>query len=66
MITKETLKRTFRTFFQAAIAYIVTNIAIIDFADTSEVIQRAIAGLIVSALAAGIAAIMNLEEKKDE
>lgn len=64
--TKETLKRTLRTFLQAAVAYIVTHSFIIDFTDTNEVVKRALIGLTVSAVSAGIAAIMNLERIEEE
>ena len=64
--TKETLKRALRTFIQAAIAYIVAHLAIIDFTDTEEVIKRALVGVIVSAIAAGIAAIMNIEKVEED
>lgn len=60
-ITKTTIKRALRTFIQAAIAYIVANIALVDFASGKDVAKSAIVGLAVSALAAGIAAVMNLE-----
>lgn len=63
--TKETLKRTIRTFFETAIPYIVTHLAIIDFTDTNEIIKRSIIGLIVSAGAAGIAAALNLEKSEE-
>lgn len=59
--TKETVQRTLRTFIQAAIAYIVANIALVDFSDKS-ILKSAVVGLITSALAAGIAAVMNLEK----
>lgn len=64
MFTKETFRRALRTFLQAAVAYIVTHIAIIDLTDADEVIKRALIGLVVSAISAGIAAAMNLERKE--
>ena len=65
--TKETLRRALRTFAQVAVGYIVTHIPIVDFTDADEVIKRALIGLIVSAISAGIAAAMNLEtEDTDE
>lgn len=63
--TKETLRRMGRTFIQAAVSYIAVNIAVVDFTETDEVLQSAIIGLAVSALSAGIAAVMNLEEVTD-
>lgn len=59
--TKETLYRVARTFLQAAVGYIVANIVLIDFTSDRDIVKTAVTGLIVSALAAGVAAIMNLE-----
>lgn len=60
-ITKETIKRAVRTFAQAFIAYITVHIALIDFSAGKEVVKSALIGLGVSALAAGLAGVMNLE-----
>lgn len=62
-ITKETLRRALRTFCQTAIGYIAVNLTLIDFGSGKEVIESAIAGLIVSAIASGLSAVMNLEAK---
>lgn len=59
--TKETLKRVIRTFLQAALAYIVANWALVDFSSGKDVAKSALIGLVVSAVAAGLAAIMNLQ-----
>lgn len=53
----ECLRRTLRTFLQAAAGYVVVNVAAADFSTRSAVI-----GFCVAAVAAGIAAIMNREE----
>lgn len=60
--TKETLRKATRTFLQTALGYIVVNIAVVDFTGDKAVIKSALIGLCVSALSAGIAAVMNLEE----
>lgn len=60
--TKETLKRALRTFIQAAIAYIAVNITVIDFSNGKEVAKSTLIGLAVSAVSAGVAAVMNLEK----
>lgn len=60
--TKETLRRMGRTFFQAAISYVAVNIAVVDFNAAEDILKSALIGLGVSALSAGIAAVMNLEE----
>ena len=65
-ITKESLRRAFRTFLQTAIAYIAVNISVVDFTAGTDVIKSALMGLIVSAVAAGIAALMNMEPKELE
>lgn len=61
-ITKETLKKAARTCLQTALGYIITNIVFVDFTGDKDVIKSALIGLCVSALSAGIAAVMNLEE----
>lgn len=60
--TKETWRRTLRTFLQTAVAYIAANMCVIDFTAETEVLSSALIGLAVSALAAGLAAVMNLEK----
>ena len=60
-----TLKRTLRTFIQSAAGYIITAIGggLAGYYDAEGHIDTvAIGGLIVSAIAAGIAALMNLPE----
>lgn len=63
--TKETLRRAIRTFLQAVVAYIIANITIVDFSEKS-IAKSALIGLITSALAAGISAVMNLEQTTTE
>ena len=65
-VTKETLKKAGRTFLQAAVGYIVANFAFVDFTATKEVIYSALIGLLASAGAAGVAALMNLEKGNGE
>ena len=60
--TKETLRRAARTFLQTAAAYLAANLCVIDFTASEDVIQSTLFGLVVSAAAAGLAAIMNLEK----
>ena len=68
----ETIRRAGRTFWQAAVGYIVANFAVIvaegNWADV-EWIKSTLLGLGVSAVAAGLAALMNMpviEEDADE
>ena len=63
--TKETLKRTLRTFFQAAVSCLAVSLAAVDFSEENAAITTVLFGIAVSSLAAGFAAIMNLEEKFD-
>ena len=64
---KETIRRAFRTFVQTAIGYIVTNIAILSDPETlqnTDILKTTIIGLIISAISAGLAAVMNLPKKE--
>ncbi len=63
--TKETFKRMLRTFIQAVIGYIVANLAIVDLSSGRDVAKSALIGLCVSALAAGLSAVMNLQKKEE-
>ena len=64
--TMETARRAGRTFVQAFLAYVVVNVAIIDFSAEKAVLKSALIGLAISAVSAGLAAVMNLEVKKDD
>lgn len=65
-ITKNSLIKAFRTFIQSAIAYLAVNFALIDFSDSKQAVKTALVGLGVSALSAGLCAVMNLERKGDD
>lgn len=58
--SKEPVRRGLRTFIQAAAGYVTVNIATFDFSAKDAVI-----GFCVAAIAAGIAAAMNPEQKED-
>lgn len=60
-VTKNTLRRAARTFFQTAAGYICVNVTMLDFSQSREVVRSALTGLTVSAIAAGLSAVMNLE-----
>ena len=64
-ITKETVRRALRTFIQAALSYLLVSLAAVDFAQEGEAVKSLVLGACVSALAAGFAAIMNLETPAD-
>lgn len=64
---KEMIKRALRTFFQAAAGYMAVNItaALGDIGGDLSVIKQAFLCLCVSAVAAGLAAVMNMPRKSD-
>ena len=58
---KEMLWRAARTFIQAFIAYVAANmVAMLSGITEPEVFKQAVLGLIISAVSAGLAALMNL------
>ena len=65
--TKETVRRMIRTFIQAAIGFIASNIVFqisgVNWYE-KDTIKAAAIGLLASSLAAGAAAVMNLEPKR--
>lgn len=63
--TKETLRRTARTFLQAFVGAIVGLLPTVDFTESKDVLKGAIITLIVSGTSAGLSAIMNLEEGEE-
>ncbi len=62
--TKITVKRAVRTFLQTALGYIAVNMIVVDFSADKAVLKSALVGLGVSALSAGLSAVMNLEKKE--
>lgn len=66
--TKNCLKRALRTFLQTAVGYIVTNLAMyfgdLDFGN-EDLLKKAVSGIVISAVAAGLSAVMNLEKKAE-
>ena len=63
--TKETLKRAARTFFQAALSYLLVTLASGEAMTENSEWKTLLTGLLLSSCAAGLAAVMNLE-KDDE
>lgn len=59
--TKETLKRTVRTFLQAIVAYLLVAIPTVDYTADKSALKTVMLGILASAIAAGISAVMNLE-----
>lgn len=60
-LNREPIKRALRTFIQTAVAYILTAVATIDFTD-ADTAKTALIGLAISAIAAGLSAVMNLQK----
>ena len=61
VFTKESIRRADRTFLQAFFGYIVMSAESIDFSAPRETLYTVFVGMGVSALAAGLAAVMNME-----
>ena len=64
--TKESLYRAMRTFIQAMLGYVAVNVVFVDFSSSREVLKTALMGLLVSAVSAGLSAVMNLEKGNKE
>lgn len=60
---KNWIKRALRTFLQAAVGYLVVAVPAVDFSGDGKAVKTALIGIGVSAVAAGLAAAMNLKEK---
>lgn len=60
---KNWIKRALRTFLQAAVGYLVVAVPAVDFSGDGRAVKTALIGIGVSAVAAGLAAAMNLKEK---
>lgn len=61
---KECIRRALRTFIQAAAGYLAANLVIVvSNTDTGDydALKMALIGLVSSAVAAGIAALMNMQ-----
>lgn len=65
MIMKEWAYRALRTFLQSAVGYIVIALPNVDFSEQSKA-KTALIGIGVSAVAAGLAAVMNINTDKEE
>ena len=64
---KETIKRAVRTFWQAFAGYVSVNIvvAVSSTGNDTTALKTALTGLVVAAIAAGLAALMNLPVKME-
>ena len=56
-------RRALRTFVQTAIGYLAVNVAVVDFSADKAALKSCLVGLGVSAVSAGVSAVMNLKEE---
>lgn len=63
---KNWIKRAVRTFIQTAIGYISVNIIAVDWTADKSVVKTAIIGVSISAVAAGLAAVINFIEDENK
>lgn len=59
---KEWARRALRTFIQTAVGYAVVAVPSVDFSGEKNAVKAALVGIGVSAVAAGLAAVMNIRE----
>ena len=62
-LKKNCVKRALRTFVQTAIGYLAVNIAVVDFSADKASLKSCLVGLGVSAVSAGVSAVMNLKDE---
>ena len=62
---KDWQKRALRTFMQTAVGYVCTAIVTVDWGADKAIIKAAVTGIIVSAIAGGISAAMNIYDEKN-
>lgn len=60
---KNWVRRALRTFIQTAVGYIVVAVPSVDFSGENNAVKAALVGIGVSAVAAGLAAAMNIKEE---
>ena len=62
---KDWQKRALRTFMQTAVGYFCTAIVAVDWGADKAIIKATVTGIIVSAIAGGISAAMNIYDEKN-
>ena len=60
---KNWVKRALRTFIQTAVGYVCTAIVTVDWGADKAIIKATVTGIIVSAIAGGISAAMNIYDE---
>jgi hypothetical protein len=63
---KNWVKRAVRTFIQSAVGYFCTAIVTVDWGADKAIIKAAVTGIIVSAIAGGISAAMNIYDEHNQ
>lgn len=64
-ITKETIKRTLKTFIQTFSAYLIVQLPLIDYSQNKETVKSLLLGTFVTAIASALAFVMNLQPKQN-
>lgn len=62
-LTKESLIKVAKTFIQALIAFLVVALPTVDFTQERSALKAALLSVLASAIAAGLSAVMNIEQK---
>lgn len=62
---KNWLKRALRTALQSAVGYLAVAVPNVDWSADKAVLKTTLIGIGVSAVSAGLAAVMNLEEDEE-
>lgn len=62
-LTKEALIRVAKTFIQALVAFLVVALPTVDFTQEKSALKAALLSVLASAVAAGLSAVMNIEQK---
>ena len=62
-LTKEALIRVAKTFIQALVAFLVVALPTVDFTQEKSALKAALFSVLASAVAAGLSAVMNIEQK---
>lgn len=63
---KDWQKRALRTFMQTAVGYVCTAIVTVDWGADKAIIKATATGIIVSAIAGGISAAMNIYDEHNQ
>ena len=61
-LKKNCVRRALRTFLQTTNDYLAVNVAVVEFSADKAALKSCLVGLGVSAVSAGISAVMNLKE----